>query len=73
VPPQAGAITFARYAFDMNSTELVNLIREKKSVLIVPGDHFAMDGYLRFGYGEKKERLIKALDLIQEVFKDIMG
>jgi len=73
VPPQAGAITFARYTLDMNSTELVNKIREKKSVLIVPGDHFAMDRYLRFGYGEKKERLIKALDLIQEALKEIMG
>jgi len=39
----------------------------------VPGDHFAMDRYLRFGYGEKKERLAKALDLIQEALQEIMG
>ncbi len=73
VPPQAGAITFARYSLDMNSTELVEKIRETKSVLIVPGDHFAMDRYLRFGYGEKKERLATALDLIQEALKEIRG
>lgn len=73
VPPQAGAIAFARYGLDVNSTELVDKIREEKSVLIVPGDHFAMDGYLRFGYGEKKELLIKGLDLIQEALKEIIG
>jgi aspartate/methionine/tyrosine aminotransferase len=72
VPPQAGAIAFARYTFDINSTELVNKIREGKSVLIVPGDHFAMDRYLRFGYGEKEERVAKALLLIQEALQEIM-
>jgi len=56
---------------DINSTELVNKIREMKSVLVVPGDHFEMDHYLRFGYGEQEDRLIKALDLIQEALKDI--
>jgi len=71
IPPQAGAIVFARYNLDINSTELVNKIREMKSVLVVPGDHFEMDHYLRFGYGEQEDRLIKALDLIQEALKDI--
>ncbi|MBI2833157.1 MAG: hypothetical protein HYX76_01860 [Acidobacteria bacterium] len=40
-----------RYNHPINSTELVNRLRETKSVLIVPGDHFGMDGYLRIGYG----------------------
>jgi aspartate/methionine/tyrosine aminotransferase len=73
VPPKAGAITFAHYNLDINSTELVNTIREMKNVLIVPGDHFAMDRYLRFGYGETRERLAKALDLIQEALQEIMS
>ncbi len=71
LPSQAGAIVFARCNLDINSTELVDHIRETKSVLIVPGDHFGMDHYLRFGYGEEKERLIKALDLIGEALADI--
>ena len=37
----------------INSTELVNRLRDEKSVLIVPGDHFGMDGYLRIGFGER--------------------
>ncbi len=71
IPSQAGAIVFARYNLDINSTKLVDHIRETKSVLIVPGDHLGMDRYLRFGYGEEKERLIKALDLIGEALAEI--
>ena len=70
VPPEAGAIAFPRYNLDINSTELVDRIRETKSVLICPGDHFGMDRYLRIGYGEEKEILEKALDLIEEAIKE---
>ncbi len=73
IPSQAGAIVFARYNLDINSTVLVDHIRETKSVLIVPGDHFGMDRYLRFGFGEEKERLAKALDLIGEAVEEIIS
>jgi aspartate/methionine/tyrosine aminotransferase len=46
------------------------LIREK-SVLLVPGDHFEMDGYLRFGYGPEKGYLLRALGRVEEVLKKI--
>jgi aspartate/methionine/tyrosine aminotransferase len=49
--PEAGAIIYVHYALPVNSTALVNRLREEKSVLIVPGDHFGMDGYLRIGTG----------------------
>lgn len=71
IPSQAGAIVFPSYNLDINSTELVDHIRETKSVLIVPGDHFGMDRYLRIGFGEEKERLVKALDLIGEALAEI--
>jgi len=71
VPPKAGAIVFARYNFNMNSTELANKLREEKNVLLIPGDHFEMDHYMRFGYGEEKEYLIKALDRVEEGLKEI--
>jgi len=70
-PPQAGAICFARYALEVNSTDLVERLIREKSVLVVPGDHFETDGYLRFGYGPEKGYLLRALGRIDEVLKKI--
>ena len=52
IAPEAGAFIFARYTGAMNSTTLVTRLRDEESVLVVPGDHFGMDGYLRLGAGE---------------------
>ncbi|HDT14505.1 MAG TPA: aminotransferase class I/II-fold pyridoxal phosphate-dependent enzyme [Candidatus Aminicenantes bacterium] len=70
-PPEAGAICFARYALGINSTDLVERLIREKSVLVVPGDHFETDGYLRFGYGPERGYLLKALDLVGETLKKI--
>jgi len=70
-PPRAGAICFARYSLGINSTELVERLIREKSVLVVPGDHFETDGYLRFGYGPEKGYLLRALGRIDEVLKKI--
>ena len=35
------------------STALVTRLRDEHGVLIVPGDHFGMDGYLRIGFGNE--------------------
>lgn len=72
IDPKAGAIAFPRYSLDINSTRLIDTIRKEKSVLIVPGDHFEMDGYIRFGYGEKKEYLEQALQRVEEALQKIM-
>jgi aspartate/methionine/tyrosine aminotransferase len=53
VPPRAGAIAYARYAWPVNSTELVTRLRDEHGVLVVPGDHFGMDHYLRIGFGNE--------------------
>lgn len=52
IRPEAGAICYVHYQYPINSTELVTRLREEKSVLVVPGDHFGMDRYLRIGFGE---------------------
>jgi aspartate/methionine/tyrosine aminotransferase len=69
IPPQAGAICFARYNLELNSTVLVEELIKEKSVLLVPGDHFEMDGYLRFGFGPEKEYFLEALERVKETLK----
>jgi hypothetical protein len=73
ISPQAGAIAFPHYDLDIHSQALVDRIRETKNVLIVPGDHFGMEGYLRIGYGEEKQKLEKALALIEETINEIQA
>jgi hypothetical protein len=71
VAPEAGAILLARYRHSINSTALVEQIRREKSVLVVPGDHFDMDGYLRIGFGDHPGHVASALDLVGEVLDAI--
>jgi len=71
VPPEAGAILFVRYDHRINSTALVERLRTEKSVLLVPGDHFDMDGYFRIGFGNHPGHVTSALDLIGEVLDSI--
>ena len=68
-PPDAGAICYARYGLKINSTELVERLIREKSVLVVPGDHFEMDGYLRFGYGPEEGYLLAALDRVADTLR----
>jgi aspartate/methionine/tyrosine aminotransferase len=71
VPPEAGAITFVRYAHAINSSALVERIRDEHSVLLVPGDHFERDGYIRIGFGCDPELLLPALEHVGEVLDAI--
>jgi aspartate/methionine/tyrosine aminotransferase len=65
--PEAGAIIYVQYHYAINSTTLVNRLRDEKSVLIVPGDHFGMDGYLRVGFGERPDYLRHGLDRVHDL------
>ncbi len=67
VPPQAAAIAFPRYHLPINSTVLVQRLIREKSVFIVPGDHFGMDGYLRISFGLPPDYLRAGLDRIHEL------
>ncbi|MFC1557711.1 aminotransferase class I/II-fold pyridoxal phosphate-dependent enzyme [candidate division KSB1 bacterium] len=71
VPPQAAAIAFLRYQFDVNSTELANKLIQDKSVLIVPGDHFGMDKFIRISYGLPQNYLTEGLKRIQQLVTEI--
>ena len=73
VPPDAGAIVYVKYHHAINSTELVTRLLKEKSVLIVPGDHFSMDGYLRIGFGDEVDYLRKGLNCLHEMLESIRG
>ncbi len=73
VRPEAGAIVYVRYNYRINSTELVTRLRDEKSVLIVPGDHFGMDGYLRLGFGERPAYLEQGLDRLRALLEALPG
>jgi aspartate/methionine/tyrosine aminotransferase len=70
-PPDAAAIAFVRYHLGVNSTELTERLRQEKSVLIVPGDHFGMDHFLRISFGLPHDCLRPALDRIHELVVDL--
>ena len=71
IRPEAGAIVYVRYNYQINSTELVTRLRNEKSVLVVPGDHFGMDGYLRLGFGERPEYLRQGLERLHSLLNSL--
>ena len=71
VAPQAAAIAFLRYKLDVNSTELANQLIQEKSVLIVPGDHFGMDKFIRISYGLPQDYLTEGLKRIRQQVMEI--
>jgi aspartate/methionine/tyrosine aminotransferase len=64
--PDAGAICYTHYDLPINSTVLAERLRTRRSVLVVPGDHFAMDGFLRIGFGLPEHELHDALARVAE-------
>jgi aspartate/methionine/tyrosine aminotransferase len=59
--PQAGALCLVQYHSATPSYDLAERIREKHSVLIVPGVHLGLEGYLRLWLGGKPEFLTEGL------------
>jgi aspartate/methionine/tyrosine aminotransferase len=70
VEPKAGAIAYVRYDLAVNSTVLIERLLKEKSVLVVPGDHFGMDQYLRIGYGPPPEYLQQGLEHVRDIIAD---
>ncbi|MCG8469737.1 MAG: aminotransferase class I/II-fold pyridoxal phosphate-dependent enzyme [Gemmatimonadetes bacterium] len=70
-PPDAGAICYVRYHLDMGSSELAEQLRVRKSVLVVPGDHFGMDHYMRIGFGSPAPHLDEGLGRIAEHLEEL--
>lgn len=60
-----------RYHIDMNSTEFVERLMSEKSTLIVPGDHFGLDNYLRISYGLPREYVEAGLQRVSEMIAEL--
>ncbi|MFO8175264.1 MAG: aminotransferase class I/II-fold pyridoxal phosphate-dependent enzyme [Longimicrobiales bacterium] len=72
-PPDAGAICYMKYRSGINSSELAERLRVEKDILVVPGDHFGMDRYLRLGFGNPRDELMDALGRIADTFRKLEG
>ncbi len=72
IPPQASGVAFVRYHdLPLTSTELVQRLIDEKSVFVVPGDCFGLDGYLRIGFGQPKAFVEAALDRLQDFLEQV--
>ncbi len=67
VPPRSGGMAFIRYDLDVNSTELATRLRDEQGLLVIAGDCFGMDHYLRIGIGGESEQLVSGLARIDDV------
>ena len=72
-PPDAGAICFAHYDAPVNSSEFAEKLRVEKDVLVVPGDHFGTDEFVRIGFGNPAGELLEALERVREAFDDVVA
>lgn len=60
--PKATGMAFMRYHLDKNSTALVHEVRKQHSVMLLPGDVYGLDGYVRVGSGAEPEALREGMD-----------
>ncbi len=67
--PQAGGMAFVRYHMDINSTKLVHRLREERSIMLLPGDVYGMDNYIRLGIGAPKEHIEQGLAHLSDFAK----
>ena len=71
VPPRAGAMAYLRYSWPINSTRLIERLRDEQSLLVVPGDQFGMDGFLRIGLGNEPHDLKAGLSRMDGVLASL--
>jgi aspartate/methionine/tyrosine aminotransferase len=73
LPPDAGAICTVRYRHGMSTLDLVERMRVRRDVLMVPGEHFGMPGHLRIGFGAEASYLAAALAEVEKELRKIIS
>jgi aspartate/methionine/tyrosine aminotransferase len=72
--PRAGALCLVRYNSRTPSYQLCERIRVNQSVLVVPGAHLGLEGFLRIWLGGKPEFLREGLRRIGvELWAEVKG
>lgn len=71
VPPAAGAIAYIRYRHSINSSHLMERLIKEQSLLIVPGDHFGMDHFIRLNYGVPADHLRAGLARLDQTLSSV--
>ena len=64
-------MTYLRYNLPIDSMTLVNRLREEKDVLVIPGQQFAMERFVRIGYGGDAALLDRGLELFGELLESL--
>ena len=70
-PPDAAAITFLKYDLPINSSEWMERLRDESGVLIVPGDHFGLDGHVRVSFALPEHELLDGLARISASVREL--
>lgn len=70
-PPDAAAITFLKYDLPIGSTEWMERLRDERSVLIVPGDHFGLEQHIRLSFAVPEPELVEGLQRIHELVVEL--
>ena len=70
-PPSAGGMAFLHYDLAINSTDLVERVKRETSTLIVAGDCFGMDHWVRIGIGSEPDYLLEGLDRFERVLASL--
>ncbi|MFW9846037.1 MAG: aminotransferase class I/II-fold pyridoxal phosphate-dependent enzyme [Candidatus Thorarchaeota archaeon] len=71
VAPMAAAICFPKHSLPISSLQLVNRLLHEKSLLIIPGEHFGMEKYLRIGFGYDPDKLRNGLTRLDELIRTL--
>jgi aspartate/methionine/tyrosine aminotransferase len=67
--PDAGAIVWVRYGDSARSEAIAEALRVERDVLVVPGAHFSMEGFVRLGFGLAPADLEEALARVSGVLR----
>ena len=63
--PKAGAMAFVKYNAEIPSIELAERVLKNQNVLIVPGAHLGLEGFIRLNLGPQQDKLVTALELVK--------